>query len=157
MSPGPQQIRTYSRQRGAPVQPLREEHQEVTVTDPRHPLYGRTFQLSSGSAGTGSHCRALLVWFQEGVQLRLPADVTGARGEAVRVGGSKLSYESVKDLVDLLGQYEREQREGGRSGGLALQTRHDGSPSEAGVEESLRGTEEEDCRRSDKRRAGGGR
>ncbi|WP_206078559.1 hypothetical protein, partial [Poseidonocella sp. HB161398] len=73
----------------------------VQVLDPRHPLYGRTFQV----LGRSSFCRAgspsfYEVAYRDGVTLNVPVAATEPLASPVDL--PKLSMESLRDLLDVV-------------------------------------------------------
>ena len=73
---------------------------QVTVTDPSHPLYGRTFTLFA-STGSPIACGQVLVVYRDDVLLRIPAAATNLYPETPRPSPSKLSIGGVRELVRL--------------------------------------------------------
>lgn len=72
----------------------------VTVTDPTHPLYRRCFDLvSAGGLHRPGGC--ILVHYREGILLRIRAGATDLHGERLSVPSSKLSLDSIRDLLRL--------------------------------------------------------
>ena len=88
--------------------PIRQQNawsEQIRITDPAHPLYGRTFPLVSVSGsqhGTGhayvdDHGRAVL---------RIPIKVTSLRPAVPDLPTSKLSLEAIRELVRLASHEE---------------------------------------------------
>jgi hypothetical protein len=46
--------------------------EEVTVSDPGHPLYGRRFRVAARAHMPGSQGSHVLVFYRDGIQLRIP-------------------------------------------------------------------------------------
>jgi hypothetical protein len=88
-----------------PIRPQNAWFEQITITDPAHPLYGRTFPLVSVSGsqhGTGyayvdDHSRAVL---------RIPIKVTSLRPAVLDLPTSKLSLEAIRELVRLASHEE---------------------------------------------------
>src|SRR3954452_15697489 len=88
-----------------PIRPQNARFEQITITDPAHPLYGRTFPLVSVSGsqhGTGhayvdDHGRAVL---------RIPIKVTSLRLAVPDLPTSKLSLEAIRELVRLASHEE---------------------------------------------------
>ena len=76
------------------------EPQEVTVTDPGHPLYGRRFVLVSvpRSLRTGSHVR---VAYGDDAVLRIPVTATNLNPASCHQPVTKLTLEAIRDLIRL--------------------------------------------------------
>jgi hypothetical protein len=75
--------------------------EEVQVLDPRHPLYGRSFQVlgrSSFRVGGSSPCYE--VAYRDGVTLNVP--VAAIEPLALPIEPTKLSIESLLDLLDVV-------------------------------------------------------
>ncbi|MGY3614067.1 hypothetical protein [Bradyrhizobium sp. USDA 10063] len=85
-------------QHDAPIREPSDQLEQITVTDPTHPLYGRRFDLvSAGSSLRG----CVLVHYRDGILLRIRAAATNLYGERLSVPSSKLSLESIRDLLRL--------------------------------------------------------
>jgi len=70
-----------------------------------HPLYGKSFTLvyfSSQKEGQGY----AVVSYREGMNLRIPLDATQLHPAAPRATKTKLTWESVAELVTLAEKYE---------------------------------------------------
>jgi hypothetical protein len=102
----------------APIKYSREcvEEEEVTVRDPRHALYGRRFRVARRPAGTIREGRFILVFYRDGVLLRIPECAT--RRPVVDATATKLNIEAIRALVEtaqasapgLVGQMEHSGR-----------------------------------------------
>src|SRR3954469_14927307 len=81
--------------------------QQITVTDPTHPLFGRCFALASvtGSAA-GGHA---LVVYRGDVLLNLRIGATSL-SPAPPPASSKLSLGAIRDLIRLASQVTQTQR-----------------------------------------------
>jgi hypothetical protein len=73
---------------------------QVTVNDPSHPLYGRTFTLFA-STGSSIAIGQVLVVYRDDVLLRIPAAATSLCPETLRPAPCKLSIGGVRELVRL--------------------------------------------------------
>src|SRR3954453_17831718 len=88
-----------------PIRPQNARFEQITITDPAHPLYGRTFPLVSVSGsqhGTGhayvdDHGRAVL---------RIPIRATSLHPAPLALPTSKLSLQAIRDLVRLASHEE---------------------------------------------------
>ena len=82
--------------------PVRSEDarpEQVTVTDPAHPLYGRRFVLAPVSGvKTGGQ---VLVVFRDDVLLRVPVAATDLSPARPCLPTSKLSLAAIRDLICL--------------------------------------------------------
>src|SRR3954471_18952416 len=89
-----------------PIRPQNARFEQITITDPAHPLYGRSFPLVSVSGsqhGTGhayvdDHGRAML---------RIPIRATSLRPAVPDLPTSKLSLEAIRKLVRLAASHEK--------------------------------------------------
>ncbi|WP_275200875.1 hypothetical protein, partial [Bradyrhizobium sp. CSA207] len=87
-------------QHDAPIREPSDQLEQITVTDPTHPLYGRRFDLvSAGSSLRPGGC--VLVHYRDGILLRIRASATNLYGERLPVPSSKLSLASIRDLLRL--------------------------------------------------------
>src|SRR3954463_7893956 len=82
--------------------------EQITVTDPTHPLFGRCFALASmtGSAATGGHA---FVVYRGDVRLKLPIGATSLSPAPPPVS-SKLSLGAIRDLIRLASQVAQTRR-----------------------------------------------
>ena len=85
-----------------PIRPISARSEQITVTDPTHPLFGRCFALASvtGSAAAGGHA---LVVYHGDVRLKLPIGATSL-SPAPPPASSKLSLGAIRDLIRLASQ-----------------------------------------------------
>lgn len=81
----------------------------ITITDPTHPLHGRSFALMSASSSAGSG-RQILVVYRDGVLIRVPAAATSLLPSAADRPSSKLSIEAVRDLIHFARQSRQRER-----------------------------------------------
>jgi hypothetical protein len=74
--------------------------EQVTITDPGHPLYGRRFVLVSvpRSLRIGSHAR---VAYGDDPILRIPVAATNLSPLSCRQPVTKLTLEAIRDLIRL--------------------------------------------------------
>src|SRR5215210_7598526 len=82
--------------------------EQITVTDPTHPLFGRCFALASvtASAAAGGHA---LVVYRGDVLLKLPIGATSLSPAPPPVS-SKLSLCAIRDLFRLASQVAQTRR-----------------------------------------------
>jgi hypothetical protein len=89
-----------------PIRLTSAQPEQITVTDPTHPLFGRCFALASvtGSAA-GGHA---LVVYRGDVRLKLPIGATSLSPapppDALLPASSKLSLGAIRDLIRLASQ-----------------------------------------------------
>jgi hypothetical protein len=83
----------------APICPLRDQRERVTVTDPAHPLFGREFTLAA-TTGSAINGHAHVV-YRGDVLLKLPIRATGLSPIWPRLPASKLSAAAIRDLIRL--------------------------------------------------------
>jgi hypothetical protein len=87
--------------------------EQITVTDPTHPLFGRCFALASvtGSAAAGGHA---LVVYRGDILLKLPIGATSLSPAplpgALLPASSKLSLGAIRDLIRLASQLTQTRR-----------------------------------------------
>src|SRR3954453_20593544 len=75
--------------------------EQITVTDPTHPLFGRCFALASVTgAAAGGHA---LVVYRGDIRLKLPIEATSLSPAPPPVS-SKLSLGAIRDLIRLASQ-----------------------------------------------------
>ena len=72
--------------------------EEIEVTDPRHPLFGRRFEIRSISRQPGKPAQ-LLVRYKDHMQLRIPISVTSLAPNIVTTAYTKLSFSAVGELL----------------------------------------------------------
>jgi hypothetical protein len=92
-----------------PVRPKNARSEEITITDPTHPLYGRSFPLISvsglrhgnGHAHVDDRGRAVL---------RIAIVATSLHPAPPAIPRSKLSLEAIRDLVHVASHEEGIQR-----------------------------------------------
>jgi hypothetical protein len=81
--------------------PIEHSHEgldeEVTVLDPRHPLYERRFQVAQRVIRTGRRGQYLLVFYKDGVLLRLP--VSAVELPIEQHTATKVTFETVTELL----------------------------------------------------------
>ena len=72
--------------------------EQITVTDPAHPLYGRVFSLVSlpSAPGPGSCAQ---VAYRGDIVLRIPVEATSLRPAAPGMPTSKLALHAIRELV----------------------------------------------------------
>src|SRR5215212_6322301 len=84
-----------------PIRLTSARPEQITVTDPTHPLFGRCFTLAAvtGSAA-GGHA---LVVYRGDIRLKLPIEATSL-SPAPPPASSKLSLGAIRDLIRLASQ-----------------------------------------------------
>jgi len=72
--------------------------EQITVTDPAHPLYGRVFSLVSlpSAPGPGSCAQ---VAYRGDIVLKIPVEATSLRPAAPGMPASKLALHAIRELV----------------------------------------------------------
>src|SRR6185503_4001300 len=83
--------------------------EEIEVTDPRHPLYGRRFRLLTVTSGVRSAQLARVV-YRPDIFLLLPISVTSLHPPATRSAPTKLCLEALEDLLCVTAEHEGECR-----------------------------------------------
>ena len=74
--------------------------ERITVTDPAHPLYGRTFMLVSLASASGPGSCALVA-YQGDIMLRIPIEATSLWPAVPSRPASKLTLHAIQELVRL--------------------------------------------------------
>jgi len=79
--------------------------EQLTVTDPAHPLHGRAFVLVSltSTPGPGSCAQ---VAYRGDIMLKIPVEATSLRPAAPSMPASKLTLHAIQELVRLAAQGE---------------------------------------------------
>jgi hypothetical protein len=85
--------------------------EQVTVTDPAHPLYGRTFAVVA-SAGTVGAYGQVTVAYRNDILLKIPVVATSLHPTSERLPSSKLSADSVRELVRVARELELPEKHG---------------------------------------------
>jgi len=96
--------RTITRLTAPLKNPVSNDLPEIEVTDPTHPLFGRRFPVvsrTSSPPGPGH----VLVSYRQYMLLRIPVAATSLMPSLV-VARTKLTVQTVRDLVTLATQYE---------------------------------------------------
>ena len=79
---------------------------DITIVDPRHPLYGRRFRLWETTRGLRTDGHALVV-YRPGILLKLPITVTSlVPFQGSETVPTKLSVDGLCDLIDVAGTSE---------------------------------------------------
>lgn len=81
-----------------PVRLPTERLEQVTVTDPAHPLYGRTFAVVAPASTIGASGQ-VTVAYRGDIQLKIPVMATSLEPTSPCLPSSKLSADSVRELV----------------------------------------------------------
>ena len=84
----------------APIGLGNERSGLVTVTDPGHPLYGRSFTLLASTVSAIARGQVLVV-YRDDVLLKVPAAATSLCPETPRPAPCKLSIGGIRELVRL--------------------------------------------------------
>jgi hypothetical protein len=87
-----------STQLGTPVRLPTDRPQQVTVTDPAHPLYGRTFAVVAPASTIGASGQ-VTVAYRGDILLKIPVMATSLDPTSPCLTTSKLSADSVRELV----------------------------------------------------------
>ena len=74
--------------------------EQITVTDPAHPLYGRTFALISvaSTPGPGSCAQ---VAYRGDIMFKIPIEATSLRRAVSSLPASKLTLHAIQELIRL--------------------------------------------------------
>jgi len=80
--------------------PIDKSKTEITVIDPRHPLFNRSFPILSISDPNFSQGHAYVI-YREGVTLRIPFSVTDIGGNCCTFVSKKLTASAIEELVSL--------------------------------------------------------
>ena len=83
-----------------PIRPKNARSKQITITDPAHPLYGRSFPLISVSGSRHGNGHAYVDDRGRAV-LRIPIEATSLRPAPPACRRSKLSLEAIRDLVQV--------------------------------------------------------
>jgi len=83
-----------------PIRPRNARPEQVTVTDPAHPLYGRTFVLVSLTRAPGPGSCAQVA-YQGDIMLKIPIEATSLRPAAPSIPVGKLTLRAIQELVRL--------------------------------------------------------
>ena len=79
--------------------------EQITVTDPAHPLYGRAFLLVSLASAPGPGSCAQVA-YRNDIMLKIPIEATSLRPAAPSMPASKLTLHAIQELVRLAAQGE---------------------------------------------------
>ena len=90
---------------GTPVRLPTDRPEQVTVTDPAHPLYGRTFAVVAPASTVGASGQ-VTVAYRDGILIKIPVVATSLRPASLRPPSSKLSADSVRELVRVARELE---------------------------------------------------
>ncbi len=71
---------------------------EITVTDPRHPLFNRRFPILWKSHANFSQGHVYVIYC-EGITLRIPLEATNLCSSPFSSSPSKLTESSIKELI----------------------------------------------------------
>jgi hypothetical protein len=85
--------------------PYKNKPDEIQVTDPMHPLYGRVFTVISITSGIQPGSGQVFVTRKEGVTLRIPLQATN-RSTAVSSVATKLMLSGLEELIALAQECE---------------------------------------------------
>jgi len=85
--------------------------EQVTVTDPAHPLYGRTFAVVAPASTVGASGQ-VTVAYRDDILLKIPVVATSLHPTSPRVPSSKLSADSVRELVRVAREFESPEKQG---------------------------------------------
>ncbi len=80
--------------------------EQILVTDPAHPLYGRAFVLVSLASAPGPGSCAQIA-YRGDVMLKIPIEATSLRPAVPSMPSSKLTLHAIKELVRLAARDER--------------------------------------------------
>jgi hypothetical protein len=100
-----EECRLSTYQHDAPFQNPPGESEEVEVTDPTHPLFGRRFRVESISHPPHRPGH-VTVAYREGMRLRLPVVATNLTPGSVTLPRTKLTRDALRDLLSVLKECE---------------------------------------------------
>ena len=84
--------------------------EQVTVTDSAHPLYGRTFAVVAPATTVGASGQ-VTVAYRDDILLKIPVVSTSLHPTCPRVPSSKLSADSVRELVRVAREFESPEKQ----------------------------------------------
>lgn len=87
-----------------PVRLVTGRPEQVTVTDPAHPLYGRTFTVVAPASTVGASGQ-VTVAYRDDILLKIPVVATSLHPASPRLPSSKLSADSVRELVRITREF----------------------------------------------------
>jgi hypothetical protein len=93
-----------------PIGLIDDRSERVTVTDPTHPLFQRSFVLVTVTGSLGARGQFCIVRRSNGLMLRIPASATSFVPATARPPSCKLSIDGIRDLVRLDRASEHEER-----------------------------------------------
>lgn len=79
--------------------------EQITVTDPAHPLYGRAFVLVSLASAPGPGSCAQVA-YRGDIMLKIPIEATSLRPAAPSLPASKLTLHAIQELLRLAARGE---------------------------------------------------
>ena len=85
--------------------------EQVTVTDPTHPLYGRTFAVVAPASTVGAYGQVTVV-YRDDILLKIPVAATSLHPTSGRLPSSKLSADSVRELVRVAAEFGLPEKRG---------------------------------------------
>ena len=85
--------------------PFENPIEEIEVTDPTHPLYGRVFTLLSITSALQPGSRHVLVSYREYMTLRIPLQATNL-GSSKSTVPTKLTFSALQELISLAQECE---------------------------------------------------
>ena len=85
--------------------------EQVTVTDPAHPLYGRTFAVVAPASTVGAYGQVTVV-YRDDILLKIPVMATSLHPASPRLPSSKLSADSVRDVVRVAREFGSSEKQG---------------------------------------------
>src|SRR5919112_4801578 len=92
-----------------PIRPKNTRSKQITITDPAHPLYGRSFPLVSVSGSQHGSGHAYVDDRGRAV-LRIAIVATSLHPASPAIPRSKLSLDAIRDLVHVASREDRIQR-----------------------------------------------
>ena len=98
-----------------PIQTIVSANETVTIIDPRHPLYDRTFPLLD-IANRAHIGRACVIQLRDGLERIVPLAVTDRAPESVTIFPLSLNLSSVRQLVRTFGRITSQLKEGTEDG-----------------------------------------
>lgn len=96
---------------GTPVRLPTGRREHVTVTDPTHPLYGRTFAVVAPASTVGASGQVTVV-YRGDILLKIPVVATSLHLTSPCLPTSKLSADSVREVVRVAREFESPEKQG---------------------------------------------
>ena len=82
------------------------ESEQIEVTDPTHPLFGRKFVLASRRGPPQERSACVLVVYRDSILIKLPLGATNLRSGDAPAARTKLDAEAVRQLLAFVKECE---------------------------------------------------